>query len=84
MRREDDSEGALEAYFREALGVDEASTEEDLTQALAEVLSEGELALLRAALSGGGKTDVDMSGTIATALAARGFLLPARGGTSPR
>ena len=68
--RLDDDNGALEAFYREALGIDENATEEGLTRALADVLSDGELARLRAALSGGTKSDVELADAVAAALAA--------------
>ncbi|HEX9881459.1 MAG TPA: double-strand break repair helicase AddA [Hyphomicrobium sp.] len=62
---------AVGALYRRALAVREDATDEDLTQALAEIICEPDLQRLRDALSGGGSNDRRLADKVATALAAR-------------
>ena len=62
---------AVGALYRRALAVREDATDEDLTQALAEIICEPDLQRLRDALSGGGSNDRKLADKVAAALAAR-------------
>jgi ATP-dependent helicase/nuclease subunit A len=70
---EADELAAVEAIYREALGVRAGLTEATLVGEMATVLDEADLRRLRDALSGGGKSDVQLAGAIAAALTAGGL-----------
>ncbi len=67
-----DELAAVEALYRQALGVRANLSEDDLVGEMAALVGEAELVRLRTALSGGGKSDAELADRIAAAVAANG------------
>ena len=60
----------LEVALRQTLKVRPSATEDTVTNELARIVSDGELLRLREALSGGGKSDIELGQSIGAALSA--------------